>query len=95
MHLEQHIENYLVKRVEARGGKTKKIVAAGDNHWPDRLVADPVLGLFLVELKRPKGGRLSEGQKVRIGELRSMGIRVEVLWTKDQVELLFDDAEEI
>lgn len=89
MHLEEHVEKYLVKRVEARGGRTKKIVAAGDNHWPDRLVADPELGLFLVELKRPKGGRLSEGQKVLIGALRDMGIRVEVLWTKEQVDELF------
>lgn len=89
MHLEQHVEQYLVKRVEARGGRTKKIVAAGDNHWPDRLVADPVLGLFLVELKT-RGGRLSEGQKVLIGELRSMGVRVEVLWTKGQIDELFE-----
>lgn len=91
MHLEQHVEQYLVKRVEARGGRTKKIVAAGDNHWPDRLVADPVLGLFLVELKT-RGGRLSEGQKVKIAELREIGIRVEVLWNREQVDALFENT---
>lgn len=90
MHLEKHVEDHLVKRVKARGGMIKKIVAAGSNFWPDRLVADPILGMLLVELKRPKNGRLSAGQAEVIPKLRAAGARVEVLWTKEQVDALFD-----
>jgi hypothetical protein len=86
---ESTIEKYLCKRVRERGGKTRKINGMGERFWPDRLVVDPELGMFLVELKRPVGGRLSAGQVERITEIRAAGGRVELLWTKEMIyELL-------
>lgn len=66
--LERDVEAYLVNRVEALGGLTAKLTVAGRRGWPDRLVV--YHGLHLVELKRPKGGRLSPSQ-------RSVGLAVD------------------
>jgi hypothetical protein len=76
MNLEVHVENYLVKRVEQLGGVAYKLVAVGKRGKPDRLVILPGVRPFLVELKRPSGGRLAELQKLRIAELRRLGATV-------------------
>lgn len=84
--LESAVETYFCEQVKRRGGMVKKIVAAGSNFWPDRLATVPGRGLFLVELKRPKGGRLSVGQKELHAQLRAAGTGVAVLWTKEMVD---------
>jgi hypothetical protein len=61
----------------------------GERFWPDRLVVDPELGMFLAELKRPIGGVLSAGQAARIEEIRRAGGRVELLWTREMIDGLF------
>lgn len=86
---ESTIEKYLCKRVRERGGKTRKINGLGERFWPDRLVVDPVLGMFLVELKRPKGGVVSEGQKSRIAEIRKAGGDVFLLYTEEAIDAFF------
>lgn len=88
---ESAVEAHLVAAVKRRGGMTLKLDprGSGQNHWPDRLVVDPIFGTFFAELKRPKGGRLSEGQKERHAQIREAGGRVKLLWTKDMVDDLF------
>lgn len=49
--------------------------------WPDRLVLMPGGGAAFIELKRPKGGRLSLLQEKRIHDLRQMGFYVMVIST--------------
>jgi hypothetical protein len=60
---EKSIERHLMDEVKKTGGRTIKI--QGVRGWPDRLVL--IRGqLWLVECKRPKGGRYEPLQK-RIG----------------------------
>ena len=82
--LEASIEKYLTKRVAQAGGKQIKIELRA--HWPDRLIAMPFHGLYLVETKKPKGGVLSTGQKMLHEELRLIGTLVRVIWTKQHVD---------
>lgn len=87
--LEEGVRQYFRAQVTAHGGKTRKLPPCGQNHWPDELATTPELGLFLVELKRPKGGRLSEGQKEKFAQLERAGTVVRLAWTKDMVDALF------
>lgn len=82
--LEKSIEDYLVRRVKEAGGEQIKIERRA--HWPDRLIAMPFHGLHLVETKKPKDGRLSEGQKILHANLAAIGTKVWIIWTKQQVD---------
>lgn len=73
MTKESEIEAYLVARVEAAGGITAKMTIQGRRGWPDRLVILPGGKITLVELKRPKGGRLSPGQIAIHSQLARLG----------------------
>ncbi len=81
---ELSIENYLIRKVTAAGGAQIKIEQR--RHWPDRLVILPFKDAKLVELKKPKGGRLSAGQKELHRQLQLIGMHVYVLWTKEDVD---------
>lgn len=59
---------------------------SGAAHWPDRLVLLPIVNPLLVELKRPRNGRLSEGQVELHKRLADIGHDVHVLWTKEDVD---------
>jgi hypothetical protein len=82
--LEKSIEDYLIDQVSKAGGYQIKIEKRA--HWPDRLVVMPFAGARLVELKKPKNGRLSEGQKMLHNRLAWIGVHVYVLWTKQDVD---------
>jgi hypothetical protein len=83
--LEKTVEAYLKKRVESKGGITWKISFVGRRGCPDRLV---ILNreVWLIELKRPGGGRLSALQSKTIGMMREMGMKVVVLSSKEEVD---------
>lgn len=88
MVLEIHVEDYLVKRIEELGGITAKMTIRGRAGWPDRLVA--LDGeLILVELKRPRGGRLSDVQRALHRKLGSIGVHVLVIRSKEDVDRFF------
>lgn len=80
------VEQYLVERVEARGGTAEKVRAIGTRGFFDRLVVLPMGRVFFVELKRPKGGHLSPHQQKRIGLYRALGARVFLLKTLAEVD---------
>ena len=61
--LEKDIERALVEKVKKRGGYCLKWVCPGWAGVPDRIVLLPGARAIFVELKRPKGGRLSPMQK--------------------------------
>lgn len=84
--LEASVESYLVERVREAGGFIRKLEARVNAHWPDRLVLLPWIGPDLVELKRPRNGRLSDGQKELHTQLAAAGHKVWVLWTKADVD---------
>jgi hypothetical protein len=90
---EADVEDHLIRRVRDFGGKTAKMTVAGQRGWPDRLVLMPGGITRLVELKRPKGGVLSEGQRRLFGEIANLGLRVYRLNTKDDVDRFLDECE--
>lgn len=86
MVLELAVETYFVKRVEK---DLRGIALKGDvpgRRFLDRIVILPGGMTYYVELKRPKGGRLSEHQKETIRRLKDMGHDVAVLNSKQQVD---------
>lgn len=51
---EAHIERYLVREVEKRGGFVRKLKWIGQRSAPDRFISIPGYGVILIEVKRPK-----------------------------------------
>ena len=60
--LEKDVEAYLVRQVRARGWVTWKL-APTEVGIPDRIVLVPGGSVWFVELKRARGGKVSERQK--------------------------------
>jgi hypothetical protein len=86
--LEASIERYLSGAVAILGGMTYKFSVPGVRGYPDRIVKLPGVSAFLVELKKPKGGRVAELQKVRHAELRGVGWRVHLAKNRAEVDAI-------
>ena len=84
--LESQVEEYLKSTVAELGGMTYKLSVPGVRGYPDRLVKLPNVSAFVVELKRPKGGRLSALQVVRHKEMRDVGWRVYVAKNREEID---------
>lgn len=80
------IEDYLCERVEALGGGHRKLQYIGRKGCADRLVVFPSNRLFLVELKKPKGGRIDHAQHEDTMWLHDFGIVKVYLFTKFEVD---------
>ena len=83
---EKEVEGYLRRRVEQLGGRCVKFLPDYNRGWPDRLVLLPGGRAAWVELKRPKGGRVSAAQRVAHEELRRLGQQVFLVLSKADVE---------
>lgn len=86
MELERDVEQYLTARVRAAGGMCVKFSPDSMRGMPDRIVMLPGGVLVWVELKKPKGGKVSEVQRHRHRKLRQLGQQVVVLWSKADVD---------
>ena len=86
---EKVVEAYLRTMVEERGGKCLKLDPANLVGFPDRLVIMPQ-AIFIVEVKRPRGGRLSEHQKHWRKRIREMGHAHVLIWCNADVEEFMD-----
>jgi len=82
--LESSVERRLVKRCEDIGWMCLKIQMA--KGWPDRLAISKWGYVAFIELKRPRGGRLTKLQAFRIGELKKRGFPTFVISNSDEVE---------
>ena len=82
--LEWQQEGYRKSAVAELGGMTYKLSVPGVRGYPDRLVKLPNVSAFVVELKRPKGGRLAALQVVRHKEMRDVGWRVYVCKNREE-----------
>lgn len=82
---EATVEKHLVEGIKARGGLADKTTALGRRGYFDRVV---VLGyrVVFVELKRPKGGRLSPHQKQRHEQYRAAGATIATLHSIAEVD---------
>jgi hypothetical protein len=87
--LETPIEDYLVERVEARGGRCPKLVDMGRRGFPDRSPMWPGAEIHFIETKC-EGGDVKPWQKRYHADLRSMGFKVFVLWTKELVDVYIE-----
>lgn len=93
--IENDIEQRLKKRVEDVGGKCIKFNAVSEGGIPDRIVILPGGKIIFVELKRPKGGKVSPLQTYQIGKLRSLGCRVELVKNYADIERVLSDRQEV
>lgn len=83
--LEKSVEDYLDEQAELRGGFTVKLNPRGYKGLQDRLVALPNR-LFVVEVKRPRGGVVAKLQTWWKGRFRDLGL--EAYTVKNRAEVL-------
>lgn len=88
---EKTVEEKLREEVAKIGGKAYKLESTGNAGLPDRLVCLPGGCVIFVELKRPKGGRLSALQKAKHRELRQLGFDVRLINTTEQVKAFTEE----
>lgn len=85
---ESSVENYLVKRVAEIGGETRKLKWIGRRGAMDRLVL--YRGAHFVELKRPKGGKLSAQQATEYETFTRLNVSIHIVNTKAKVDEFID-----
>lgn len=84
--LEAKVETHFVDEAQKRGGWAAKVIGLGFKGFPDRAAFMPGGRLYLVELKRPKGGTVAPWQTRVHKNLATLGFVVHVLWTVEQVD---------
>ncbi len=84
--LEKEIEDYFVWSVEMAGGKTWKFTSPAQRGVSDRIVCMPDGSTYFVELKKPKGGRLSPLQKLFADEVLRLNQKYACLHTKELID---------
>ena len=89
--LEHDVESYLNLKVKAAGGRSIKLLAAYEEGIPDRLIVLPGGRIFFCELKRPKGGKLSDMQIYKIAKLRKLGCTVYVPRNKQMIDEMIEE----
>jgi hypothetical protein len=83
---ENLIEDYLVWVVELNGGKTWKFVSPSNRGVADRIVCLPDGQTWFVELKRPKGGKVSALQKRFADDMVELNQRYALLWDREMID---------
>lgn len=88
---EKQIETYLRDQLKKIGGIAMKFVSPGHAGVPDRIVIFNSQVIF-VELKAP-GKEPSPLQKATHTMLRSKGVRVEIIDSKEQIKNFIHDIQ--
>lgn len=83
--LERDIERKLRTVVESHGGLCLKWVCPGWSGVPDRIVLLPGGRALFVELKRPKGGKVSKLQMWWAKRLHQLGFNHWIIWDADDL----------
>jgi hypothetical protein len=89
--LEKEIENYFVWVVEMAGGKTYKFASPTQRGVSDRVACMPNGETWFVELKRPKGGRVSPQQKMFSADVLARNQRYALLINKQEIDIWFQE----
>lgn len=88
---EVSIEKYLVESVRRAGGVALKLVPFACKGVPDRCIILPGPWIVFCELKRPRGGRISEHQHWWRDKLIALGCEFRFVHTKAEVDTLLAD----
>ena len=91
---EKTIEEHLVKAVRLMGGLAPKFVSPGLDGVPDRLLLLPDGRMAFAELKAP-GKQLRPLQNRRKRQLETLGFRVFVIDSTDQIGGILDELSAI
>lgn len=89
---EASIEDHLKSSVDRLGGVCIKLSPVGLRGVPDRLVVLPGPRVVFVELKRPKGGVVSEHQRWWMRRLVALGCEHRFIKTRAEVAALLEEA---
>ena len=92
--LEKDIERKLREMVEKHGGQCLKWVCPGRAGVPDRIVLLPGGRIVFIELKRPKGGKLSRLQEYWGRKLQSLGFEWRAIWNDQDLADFIASIEE-
>lgn len=90
---EKDVEQYLVTSLGKINLPCLKFDPTNRIGMPDRIVPLPDGKVIWVELKT-EGGSLEEIQKLRHHELKRLGHRVEVVWSREDVDNLIEGIKE-
>ena len=88
IELEREVEGYLIRRVEALGGRCLKWTSPGTTGLPDRIVLLPRGRVLFVELKRPKGSRVGKLQDYWRRVLRGLGLPAYITYTRHAIDAM-------
>ena len=90
MQYERDVEQYLKDQVKKRGGRCIKLHSISEEGLPDRMVLLPGGKIFFCELKR-RGGLLSPMQRLQHKRFRSLGQRVHIPFSKEEVDQILKE----
>lgn len=91
--LEQDLENQFIAYVEAQGGLTFKW--AGSRRKLDRIVVTHTGVMFVIEFKRPGGGKLTTHQQKIFDDLELRGLADTVMFVVNSLATamsIYDEA---
>ena len=83
---ESEIEKYFIWAVASLGGKSFKFKSINHRGVTDRIACLPDGSTWFVEIKRPKGGRLSPLQILFAEEMKELNQSYVCLWNKEQID---------
>lgn len=84
--IEKEIETHFIWTVEMMGGKTYKFESPNHRGVADQIACLPDGSTWIVELKRPKGGRVAVLQQIFAGEMRMLNQKYALLHTKELID---------
>ena len=82
---ESEIEKYFIWTVASLGGTTFKFKSINHRGVADRIACLPTGDTWFVEIKKPKGGRLSPLQVLFAKEMEKLNQKYVCLWDKNQI----------
>jgi hypothetical protein len=82
---ESEIEKYFIWTVASLGGTTFKFKSINHRGVTDQIACLPDGSTWFVEIKRPKGGRLSPLQILFAEEMAKLNQNYACLWDKNQI----------
>lgn len=85
---ESKVERELRDRIEANGGECIKVTVIGRRGFFDRLVTLPGGRVILVEVKRPKGGRVAPHQMLWHERFAELGVAVAIVKRSADIDAL-------